>query len=66
MVCASEVPSDDGWYLDATDHMINRLDWFTSINKVQQGRWPVMIADNRKLWVCGFGQIIAKCLVNDQ
>jgi hypothetical protein len=68
MACTGECPLDDGWYLDGgtTDHMTDRLEWFTSINEIQQGRWPVMIANNHKLWVRGVGQIMAKCLVDGQ
>lgn len=45
----------------ATDHMTDRLEWFDSLKNVPEGRWPVMIADNRRLWVRGVGRIQVKC-----
>jgi hypothetical protein len=35
----------------ATEHMTDCLDWFVLLEEVPNGRWPVMIADNQKLWV---------------
>jgi hypothetical protein len=66
MVHKGEQSVDDAWYMDggATNHMIDRLDWFDSFTFVPQGHWPVMIVDNRRLWVRGVGSIHIKCLVN--
>ena len=66
MVHVDECSDDDAWYMDggATDHMTDRLDWFATFKPVSQGRWPVMIADNRRLWVRGVGRIQIQCEVN--
>jgi hypothetical protein len=68
MVFVGDRPSDDRWYLDggATDHMTDHLEWFTSMTKVQSGHWPVMIVDNRKLWVQGVGSIEVQCKLGDK
>ena len=46
-----EVNKGDIWYLDdgATDHMINKLEWFQNFEEVVMGRWLVIIANNQKL-----------------
>jgi hypothetical protein len=66
MVYVGEYQTDDAWYMDggATNHMTDPLDWFASFRGVPHGRWPVMIADNRQLWVCGVGRINVKCEVD--
>jgi hypothetical protein len=66
MVHTSESCPDDVWYMDggATEHMIDRLDWFVSIKEIEEGRWPVMIADNRRPWARGVGNINVQCCIN--
>ena len=63
----AEQVSDYASYLDggATDHMSDRLEWFTSISEVPKRRWPVMIADNRQLWIRGVGKIQIECLIDN-
>ena len=53
MVHANDEKDKDAWYMDggATEHMTDRLEWFQTFTEVAEGRWPVMIADNRRLWV---------------
>ncbi|KAG0625849.1 hypothetical protein M758_2G084400, partial [Ceratodon purpureus] len=46
--------------------MTDQRGWFSSFSEVAEGRWPVMVADNRKLWVRGVGRIKANCLVNEK
>jgi hypothetical protein len=55
----SENSLEDAWYLDggATDHMTDKLEWFSNFTEIPKGRWLVMIADNRKLWARGFGDM---------
>jgi transposase InsO family protein len=62
----SENSLEDAWYLDggATDHMTDKLEWFSNFTEIPKGRWPVMIADNRKLWARGFGDIRVECLTD--
>ena len=62
----AEVNKGDIWYLDdgATNHMSDKLEWFQNFEEVAMGQWPVMIADNRKLWVRGYGDIQVRCLMN--
>ena len=51
--------SSDKWYADsaATEHMTNRRDWFTNFKSIDDGVWPVLVADNKKVWVKGQGDI---------
>ena len=66
MVNVDECSDDNAWYMDggAIDHMTDRLDWFATFKPVSQRRWPVMIADNWRLWVRGVGCIQIQCEVN--
>ena len=66
MVHADEYDKDESWYMDggATDHMTDRIDWFSTFKKVAEGRWRVMIADNRRLWIRGTGVIHIQCLID--
>lgn len=49
----------DKWYADlaATEHMTNRREWFTTFNSIDEGVWPVIVADNKTIWVKGRGDI---------
>ena len=63
MAYVGENQGDDAWYMDggATDHMTDHLEWFDSLKNMPEGRWPVMITDNPRLWVRGVGRIQVKC-----
>ena len=63
MAYVGDNQGNDAWYMDggATDHMTDRLEWFDSLKNVPEGRWPVMITDNRRLWVRGVRRIQVKC-----
>jgi hypothetical protein len=43
------------WYADfsVTKHMTNGLDWFTCLKLISKGLWPVVVTNDRKLWVRG-------------
>lgn len=47
------------WYANgkAIDHLTDRSKWFNTFEEVLVGKWPVMVANNQKLWVCGVGII---------
>jgi hypothetical protein len=32
-------------------------EWFNAFEEVIVGKWPVMVANNQKFWVCGVGII---------
>jgi hypothetical protein len=63
MAHTREYPCDDAWYMDgdATNHMINWLDWFASFDDIPQGHLFMMIIDNCKLWVWGIGRVQMQC-----
>jgi hypothetical protein len=47
------------WYANgrAIDHLIDMSEWFNTFEEILVGKWLVMVANNRKLWVCGVGII---------
>jgi hypothetical protein len=66
MVYGGGYISDEAWYMDGgtTEHMTDKLEWFASLEAIPQGRWSVMIVDNRRLWVRGVGHIKIRCLID--
>ena len=56
----------DTWYADtgASEHMTDRLEWFTNIIDILEGRHLVMVADDRSLLVRGKGDIYIKRTIN--
>jgi hypothetical protein len=44
--------------------MTDRIEWFTEFQRITLGKWPVMIVDNCRLWVCGIGSIKIRCFVD--
>ena len=47
------------WYVDsaATKHMTNHREWFITFNSIDEGVWPVIVADNKTIRVKGRGDI---------
>ena len=43
----------------------NWLDWFATFKPIPRERWPVMIVDNRRLWVRGVGRISITCKIDN-
>ena len=35
--------------------MTNHREWFTTFNSIDEGVWPIMVADNKTIWVKGRG-----------
>ena len=58
--------SAEAWFTDsgASEHMTNKLEWFTSFTPLPEGLHMVQIANNTKLWVRGKGDILIQCLVD--
>jgi hypothetical protein len=46
-------------YVDegAIDHMIDMNEWFNTFEEVLVGKWPIVVANNKKLWVGGMATI---------
>ena len=44
--------------------MSDKLEWFQNFEEMAMVRSLVMIANNQKLWVRGYGDIQVRCLVN--
>ena len=62
-------PDDDAaWFADsgATEHMTDKLRWFTNFQAVDNHSWSVTIADNHLLYVRGIGDISVNTLVNGE
>ena len=56
------------WFADsgASEHMTDRLDWFSDFQSIPKGVHTVQTADDTKLWVRGKGNIHISCLVDGQ
>jgi hypothetical protein len=54
------------WYANgrAIDHLIDMSEWFNTFEEILVGKWPVMVANNQKLWVCGVGIRKVQCVIN--
>jgi hypothetical protein len=54
------------WYANgrAIDHLIDMSEWFNTFEEILVGKWPVMVANNQKLLVCGVGIIKVPCVIN--
>ncbi len=48
----------------ATNHLIDMNEWFNTFEEVLVGKWPIMVANNQKLWICGVGIIKVQCVIN--
>lgn len=62
----SESPNNqDLWYADggASEHMIDKREWFMTWKPVERGFWPIYVASKRKLWIAAKGDIAIKRLV---
>ena len=57
---------DTAWFADshATEHMTDKLRWFTNFHVNDDQCWSVIIADNHLLYVRGIGDIYVNALVN--
>jgi hypothetical protein len=46
-------------YVDegAIDHMTDMNEWFNTFEEVLVGKWPIVVANNKKLWVGGMATI---------
>ena len=49
----------DEWYADSTaiEHVTNRCKWFANFTSIDDGVWPVVVAENKTIWVKGRGDI---------
>ena len=56
----------DVWFADsgASEHMTDRLDWFSNFQLISEGIHTVQIADDTKLRVRGKGDIQIYCLID--
>ena len=56
----------DAWFADsgASEHMTDRIEWFSTFQSIPEGMHTVQTADDTKLWVRGKGNIRINCLVD--
>jgi hypothetical protein len=54
------------WIADAnaSEHMTNQRDWFSSLKMIEPNTWGVDLANNQKLWAHGVGIIHVNYLVS--
>jgi hypothetical protein len=59
---------DTAWFADsgATEHMTDKLRWFTNFEAIDDRSWSVTIADDHLLYVRGIGDIYVHTLVNGE
>ena len=59
---------DAAWFADsgATEHMTDKLRWFTNFQAIDDHSWSVTIANNHLLYVRGIGDIYINTLVNGE
>ena len=63
----SSSPTEDSfWFADsgATEHMTDKLQWFTNFQSVDDECWTVIVADNNVLYVRGIGDIPVQTTIN--
>ena len=60
--------SMDAWFADsgASEHMTDRLEWFSNFRSIHDGVHTVQIANDTKLWVRGKGDIQIRCLIDGE
>ena len=64
---SSEVSAEDLlWFADfgATEHMTDKIQWFTHFQPVDDECWTVTVADNNILYVRGLGDIPVQATIN--
>ena len=66
-VTSEQQESDKLWFADsgATEHMTDKKKWFHSFQPIDNMTWSISVADDRKLYVRGIGDIIVQAKVND-
>jgi hypothetical protein len=66
----SNDPEEDSasWFADsgATESMTDKRHWFTTFEPIGEYIWSVTIADNRRLWVRGIGNILVDSFINGE
>jgi hypothetical protein len=63
----SSSPAEDAfWFADsgATEHMTDKLKWFTNFQSIDDKCWTVTVADNNILYVRGIGDIPVHATIN--
>ena len=57
---------DSFWFADsgATEHMTDKLQWFTNFQSIDDHCWMVTVADNNVLYVRGVGDIHVQATIN--
>jgi transposase InsO family protein len=63
----SSSPAEDTfWFADsgATEHMTDKLQWFTNFQSIDNECWTVTVADNNVLYVRGIGDIPVHATIN--
>jgi hypothetical protein len=56
----------DQWYANGrvTNHLTYRNEWINTLEEVLVGKWPIKVANNQKLRVCGVGIIKVRFVIN--
>ena len=63
---SSSPAKDTFWFADfgATEHMTDKLQWFTNFQSIADECWTVTVADNNVLYVRGIGDIHVQATIN--
>jgi hypothetical protein len=63
---SSSFNADSFWFADsgATEHMTDKLHWFTNFQSIDDHCWTVTVADNHILYVRGIGDIHVQATIN--